>query len=90
MISDLLDKSKNNKLDKRIDEDLTINYNNDEYLEEESKEEKDFLKSPNVFDKKLNIMGVDNLSAKKIKQPQDDIQKMCKSKKLIYKLILIL
>ena len=52
MISDYLHESKDVKLDKRIDEDLTIIHKKTEKLEEESKEEKDLLKSPDVFDKK--------------------------------------
>ena len=87
-IEGLLHKSKMDKLDKTIDEDLTITYQKDEKLEEESKEEtkgetkretkgepkeeikeeqkekKDFLKSPFIFDKKINITVADYPSDK--------------------------
>ena len=71
MIEGLLHKSKMEKLAKTIDEDLSITYQKDEKLGEESKEEtkgepreeikeeqkekKDFLKPPYIFNKKINI-----------------------------------
>ena len=94
-ISYLLQERKIDKLYKRIDEDLTIIYKKDEKFEEESKEEtkgdqkeevkqkkrrkKDFLKPPDIFGKKINIMVADYLSDKKIKRLQDNIKKVCGS-----------
>ena len=64
MIEGLLHESKVDKLAKTIDEDLTIIHKKNEKFEEESKEEtkgepkeeqkekKDFLKPPDIFNKK--------------------------------------
>ena len=98
MIEGLLHKSKMDKLDKTIDEDLTITYLKDKKLEEESKEEtkgepkeeikeeqkekKDFLKPSYIFDKKINITVSDYPSNKKIKELHANIGKVCKSSKI--------
>ena len=87
MISNLFQERKIDKLYKKVDEDLTIIYKKDEKFKEETKgdqkeevkQEKDFLKPSDIFDKEINIMVADYLSAKKIKQLQDNIHKVCKS-----------
>ena len=96
-ISDLLHENKIDKLDKSIDEDLTITFQKDEKLKKESKKvtmeepkeeikeeqkkKKDFLNSLDIFDKEINIMVADYLSDKKIKQLHANFEKVCKSKK---------
>ena len=90
MISDLLHELKTDSLFKIINEDLGIIHRKNEEFEEERKEEpkeeikeeqkekKVFFKPQDIFDKKVNIMVADYLSAKKINQLQDNIQKVCK------------
>ena len=63
----------------KIKEELTEEINREP--KEEIKEKNDFLKLPDIFGKKISIMVADYLSAKKIKQLQDNIQKVCKCKK---------
>ena len=91
---------------KTVDEDLTIIHKKDEKFEEESKEEtkgepkekikekqkekKVFLKKPDIFNKEIRIVSADYLSNKKIKELDGNIEKVCKSLKLIYNLIFIL
>ena len=93
MISNLVHRRQTDKLLKRIDEDLTIVHKKDEKFEEESKEEtkgepkeeikeeqkekKDFLKKPDIFDKKINIMVADYLSDTRIKELEANIEKVC-------------
>ena len=92
-ISDLLHENKIDKLDKSIDEDLTITFQKDEKLKKESKKvtmeepkeeikeeqkkKKDFLNSLDIFDKEINIMVADYLSDKKIKQLHANFEKVC-------------
>ena len=80
-IEGLLQESKIDKFAKIIDDDLTIIHKKDEKYEEESKEEtkreqteeikeeqkekKDFLKPPDIFNKKIRIIVADYLSDKK-------------------------
>ena len=94
-IESLLHENKIDKLAKTIDEDLTIIHKKDEKLKEESKEEtkgepteeikeeqrekKDFFKQQDIFDREIRIIAADYLSDKKIKQLQNNIQKVCKS-----------
>ena len=84
MIEGLLQESKIDKLAKIIEEDLTIIHKKDDKFEEESKEElkgepkeeikeerkekKDFLKPPDIFNKKIRIIVADYLSDKKNKR----------------------
>ena len=106
LIEGLLLESKIDKLAKTVDEDLTIIHKKDEKFEEESKEEtkgepkeeikekqkekKVFLKKPDIFNKEIRIVSADYLSNKKIKELDGNIEKVCKSLKLIYNLIFIL
>ena len=96
-ISNLLQESKIDKLGKTIDEDLTIIIKKDENFEEElidehkqdpkeeikeeQKERKDFLKPPDIFNKKIRIITADYLPYKKIKELNSNFEKVCMSSK---------
>ena len=98
LIEGLLLENKIDKLAKTIDEDLTIIHKKDEMFEKETKgepkeeikekqkEKKVLLKKPDIFDKEIRIIAADYLSDKKIKELDANIEKVCKSLKLIYNL----
>ena len=90
-ISNLLQESKIDRLAKTIDEDLTIIIKKNEKFEEETKGEpikkikkeqkkkKEFLKPPDIFNKKIRIISADYLSNKKIKELHANIEKVWES-----------